>query len=207
LATLHGAAATPRTGLPARKLAVWLFLASEVLFFSALILGSLAIRLTSNSWPTYGQISHVLNVPLTAVNTFLLIVSSVMVVLALHAVEHGDRRRLILFLGATLALGMTFLGIQGYEYQLLWSEGLTLTSVPQEAMPQADKLFGSTFYAMTGFHGLHVLGGVVTLFVVLLRALRGHYTRSRHEGVELFGLYWHFVDVVWIILFTLVYLL
>ena len=206
-AAAGSAHAIERPRVTSRKLAVWLFLGSEVLFFSALILGSVALRVTSSSWPTHSQIAHVLNIPLTAFNTFVLIVSSLTVVLALDAAEKGRRRRMLGLLVATLALGTLFLSIQGYEYRLLWSEGLRLTSVPQQAMSGADGMFGSTFYAMTGFHGMHVLGGVLTLLVVVAKALRGYYTKASHEGVELFGLYWHFVDVVWIVLFTVVYLI
>lgn len=203
-----GAAINPHsTGVPSRKLAVWLFLGSEVLFFSALMLTTMALRLTSQSWPAHEQVQRVLNIPLTALNTFLLIVSSVTVALALDAVQRGRQRRLIVFLLATLALGTTFLGIQAYEYHLLWGHGLTPTAVPQAEMAGADPLFASTFYAMTGFHGLHVLGGLLVLLLVIGRALGGAYGRGSHEGVELFGLYWHFVDVVWIVLFTLAYLI
>jgi heme/copper-type cytochrome/quinol oxidase subunit 3 len=202
------ATSTPVRGTPvtSRKLAVWLFLGSEVLFFSALIFTYVAVRLTSTTWPAHAQVSHVLNIPLTALNTFILIVSSVAVVLALDAAQRGRRQRMLACLLGTLALGVTFLSVQAYEYRLLWGEGLTVRAVPQAAMPGADPLFGSAFYAMTGFHGLHVLGGVLTLLIVVAKAWRGHYTRGSHDGVELFGLYWHFVDLVWIILFTVVYL-
>jgi cytochrome c oxidase subunit 3 len=200
----HATAAAPHTaqaGLPPRKLAVWLFLGSEVLFFSALIGAFLYLRVSSPTWPTPDMVLHTLNIPLTALNTFLLVLSSVSVVLALDAIGHGNQRRV------TLALGVTFLGIQVYEYSKLIGHGLTPTSVPAASMPGADPLFGSSFYAMTGFHGMHVLGGVLTLLLVLVKARRGLYTRDDHEGIELFGLYWHFVDIVWIGLFTIVYLI
>jgi heme/copper-type cytochrome/quinol oxidase subunit 3 len=193
--------------LPPRKLAVWLFLASEVLFFSALIFAFVALRLTSPNWPTPDEIHHVLNIPVTAVNTFILILSSVAVVIALDAITKGNQRRLAVWLGITLALGVTFLGIQVYEYRELLSHGLSLTAVPADEMAGRDRLFATTFYTMTGFHGMHVLGGVLTLVIVFLKSLRGLYTKDHHEGVELFGLYWHFVDVVWILLFTIVYLI
>jgi cytochrome c oxidase subunit III len=206
-ATAGAAVTSHAPGLPSRKLAVWLFLGSEVLFFAALMLTTVALRLTSQSWPAHEQVQRVLNIPLTALNTFLLIVSSVTVVLALDAVQRGRQRRLIAYLLATLALGTTFLGIQAYEYHLLWGHGLTPTAVPRVEMAGADPLFASTFYAMTGFHGLHVLGGLLVLLLVIGRALGGAYSSGSHEGVELFGLYWHFVDVVWIVLFTLAYLI
>jgi len=193
-----------RPELPSRKLAVWLFLGSEVLFFSSLIFTYIAMRVTSPSWPSYEQIAHTLAVNVTAVNTFILIVSSVSVVLALHAIQGGDQRGLVTWLAVTAALGVTFLGVQAYEYGKLIEEGLTVTRTP---IGGTDPLFATTFYAMTGFHGMHVLGGVLMLLIVLVKARRGLYTRDHHEGVELFGLYWHFVDLVWIILFTIVYLI
>jgi heme/copper-type cytochrome/quinol oxidase subunit 3 len=207
MATTTADSAEPRTwgALPSRKLAVWLFLGSEVLFFSALIVSYVVLRLTSPNWPAYEQIADVLNVPLTGINTFILIVSSVAVVLALDAIQRGDQRRLVLWLAATLALGVTFLSIQAYEYvELVQHEGFSITETPIEG---TDPALGMTFFTMTGFHGMHVLGGVLTLVIVLFKATRGYYTRHAHEGVELFGLYWHFVDVVWIILFTIVYLI
>lgn len=203
-----GAAAQQTTGmsdLPPRKLGVWLFLGSEIVFFSALIFTYILLRITSPNWPTFAQTSEVLNIPVTAVNTFLLILSSVAVVLALEAAHRGSRRGLVGWLTATLILGMTFLSIQAYEYnQLINVEGLTLTKTPIKG---TDPCFGTTFFTMTGFHGLHVLGGVLTLVIVLVKARRGLYPKENHLGVELFGLYWHFVDVVWIILFVLAYLM
>jgi heme/copper-type cytochrome/quinol oxidase subunit 3 len=196
----HGAS----SDLPSRKLSVWLFLGSEVLFFSALILTYIVLRLTSDDWPSYAEISHTLAINVTAVNTFILILSSVSVVLALHSVENGNRRGLVTWLGVTLVLGTIFLGVQVYEYGQLIAEGLTITRTP---IAGTDPLFATTFYTMTGFHGMHVLGGVLTLLIVLVKAARGLYPTGHHEGVELFGLYWHFVDLVWIILFTIVYLI
>jgi cytochrome c oxidase subunit 3 len=189
-----------------RKLAVWLFLGSEIVFFSALILNYVVIRITSPNWPLHEQVSHVLNIPLTAVNTFILILSSVAVVLGLEAAQHGKPKVLFRWLLLTLVLGCTFLGVQAFEYSKLIGEGLTMTSVPK-VMANSDVHFGSTFFTMTGFHGLHVLVGVLMLLIVMIKARKGHYTQQHHEGVELWGLYWHFVDAVWIVLFTLAYIL
>ena len=190
--------------LPSRKLAVWLFLGSEIVFFSALIFAYIVLRITSPDWPTHPEIAEVLNIGLTAINTFILIVSSVSVVLALEAITRGNQRGLRLWLGVTFVLGVIFLSIQAYEYVHLIADGLTITKSP---IPDTDTMFATTFFTMTGFHGMHVLGGVLTLAIVLVKAMRGLYTREHHEGVELFGLYWHFVDVVWIILFTIAYLI
>ena len=192
--------------LPARKLSVWLFLGTEIVFFSALILTYVVLRVTSPNWPGLEQVQHVLNIPLTALNTFLLILSSVSVVLALDEIQKGNKAGLLRWLTVTFVLGAVFLGIQGYEYWKLVHEGLTITKVPK-IMSGSDTFFGTTFYTMTGFHGMHVLAGVLTLGIVVAKAWKGHYTRESHEGVENFGLYWHFVDAVWIVLFTIVYIL
>ncbi len=188
------------------KLGVWLFLASEVMFFTALIGGSLTIRRVSAAWPKPGEI---LNIPLTSLNTFILIVSSLTVVKALAAIQEGDQRRFKRFLLATLALGVVFLGIQAYEYQKLIHEGLKVAEAFEMEGTGAvyPATYASTFFVQTGFHGMHVFGGVIWLCIVAFKAFKGVYTPKDHLGVELFGLYWHFVDLVWILLFTIVYLI
>ena len=193
----HAATVDPSIGVLGihhRKLGVWLFLASEVMFFTGLIGAYIVLRFGSPDWPVP---STILNIPLTALNTFILICSSVTMVLALAAVQRGEQRKLKQLLLATVLLGVVFLGIQGYEYSQLGHHGLTLSG----------SLFGSCFYVLTGFHGFHVLAGVVCIAFTTNRAFRGWYTQDRHIGVETIGLYWHFVDLVWIILFTIVYLI
>jgi len=180
-------------GLDLRKLAMWIFLSSEVIFFTALIATFLVYKERSVSGP--GQ--ELLNIPLTSINTFILIISSLTMVLSLSAAINDQQRQLKLWLLATIALGTIFLSIQGYEYFKLWQEGLT---------PQVN-LFGSAFYTLTGFHGAHVLVGVIILLAVLLKALAGGFGPKNYLGIELAGLYWHFVDLVWILIFTLVYLI
>jgi cytochrome c oxidase subunit I+III len=197
----------------ARKLAIWLFLVTEIMFFSAIIGASWTLRLRTATpdlmtfqgpWAIPGEI---LNVPLTGANTFILICSSLTMVEALAAIERGDQRKVRYFLLATLLLGMAFLSIQAYEYQKLYfDEGLTFISVPA-AHPDVNKLYGPTFYAQTGVHGAHVTAGVLALAYVTRKAFKGGFTKEHHEAVELVGLYWHFVDVVWIFLFTIVYLI
>jgi heme/copper-type cytochrome/quinol oxidase subunit 3 len=187
--------ATPTwQGITTVKFVWWLFLASEVMFFAGLIAAYIVLRAGSPGWPI---VSEALNVPLVAVNTFILIVSSVTMVQAYAGIEVGDQKKLRNMLLATAALGIIFIGIQGIEWGALLREGTTAQ----------DSLFGATFYTLTGFHGAHVTGGVVGLVLVMLKAFRGGYTQAAHEGVELMGLYWHFVDVVWIMLFTIVYLI
>jgi cytochrome c oxidase subunit 3/cytochrome o ubiquinol oxidase subunit 3 len=180
-------------GLDLRKLAMWVFLSSEVIFFGSLIATFLVYKNKSLSGP--GQ--ELLNIPLTGVNTFILIVSSLTMVLALNAAIHDRQRQLKVWLLATIVLGSSFLSIQGYEYVKLWSEGLTPTA----------NLFGSAFYTLTGFHGTHVLVGVIILLGVWLKALFGGFGSKHYLPIELAGLYWHFVDLVWILIFTLVYLI
>jgi heme/copper-type cytochrome/quinol oxidase subunit 3 len=162
------------------------------------------------NWPRpYDALVNPLSIDLTAFNTFILICSSVTMVLALSAIQRGHRGRMQLFLGLTILIGGTFLSIQVFEYyQLLFGHhyppGISATG---HFRPNVS-LFASCFFTMTGFHGAHVFGGIVTLSVVFLRSvLTGAYTRARHSPVELVGLYWHFVDLVWIILFTVVYLI
>jgi heme/copper-type cytochrome/quinol oxidase subunit 3 len=188
-----------------RKLGMWIFIVSEIMFFSAIIGASLALRAREATWPIPGETSP-LNIPLTAVNTFILITSSFTMVQALKGIEKGN---LALFRGAllaTLALGITFVSIQGYEYnKLFFVENLT----PWKNAIRPDlAIFGTTFYMQTGFHGAHVTGGVVGLAYLNYKAWKKDwFTPAKHEAVELVGLYWHFVDVVWIFLFPLVYLI
>lgn len=186
------------------KFGMWLFLASEIMFFTALIGGSLIIRRNSLTWPGPGD---VLNVPLTSLNTFILIVSSVTVVKALEAIQGGNVKRFRQFLVATFLLGALFLGIQAYEYIKLVEDGLTPAIPLLHDGVTYPATYGSTFYIQTGFHGMHVLGGVIWLGIVLFKSFKGVYTPEDNLGVELFGLYWHFVDLVWILLFTIVYLI
>lgn len=191
---LHTAEYATPTGIPNRKLGVWLFLVSEVMFFTSLIGAYIVLRLGYPEWPVP---STVLNIPLTGLNTFLLICSSVTLVLGYAAAQDGRTAALCRWLVATVLLGSTFVSIQGYEYYKLLHHGFT----------PSTSIFGSCFYTLTGFHGLHVLGGVLWLLVVTLKACAGVYDHGRHLGIELVGLYWHFVDLVWILLFTIVYLI
>ena len=189
--------------VPNMKLGMWVFLLSEVMFFTALI-GSY-ILLRSARPEAFAEPGEVLNVPLTAFNTFVLICSSVTMVKAFAAIEHGDQAGLKRWLLATVALGAFFLGVQAYEYYKLASHGFVPLADAYHAA--GEPMYGATFYTLTGFHGAHVTLGVLAMIWVTIRAFRGRYTRGSHTGVETMGLYWHFVDLVWIILFTIVYLI
>ena len=188
-------AAEPQAmGVPSGKLGMWLFLASEVMFFTGFIGSYIVLRLGSPSWPDPTQL---LDTPLLAVNTFVLICSSGTMVYALQAIQNGDQKRLQMFLLFTILLGFTFLGIKAYDYNHMIHQGFTISS----------SLFFSCYYMLTGFHGLHVTGGVVAIITLLVRAKQGAFTPEHHTYVEYVGLYWHFVDLVWIVLFAILCLM
>ena len=198
------------------KLGMWVFLLSEVMFFTALIGSYVILRFAHPEH--FAAPGEVLNVPLTAFNTFFLICSSVTMVKAFAAIQHGDQKGLKLWLLATIVIGSAFVGIQIYEYSVLIHEHFVPGAEGYAAIARAGPLagteevvggplYGATFYTMTGFHGAHVTLGVLALIFVLFRAMRGGYTQADHGGVEIVGLYWHFVDIVWVLIFTIVYLI
>jgi len=196
------------------KLGMWVFLLSEVMFFTGLIGSYIILRFAHPE--SFGAPGDVLNVPLTAFNTFVLICSSVTMVKAFAAIEQGDQRGLQKWLLATILLGAFFVGVQAVEYTLLSREGFVPMAESYHAIARGaaegsavigGPLYGATFYTMTGFHGAHVSIGVLCLCFTLWRARKGAYTAGSLGGVEIMGLYWHFVDLVWILLFTIVYLI
>jgi cytochrome c oxidase subunit III len=160
-------------------------------------------------WPKpYKLEVNPLSINLTALNTFILICSSVSMVLALSAIQRGEVWKLRLYMMATVVIGSIFLGIQVYEYyHLIWGRYFPIGISADSHFRPSSSLFASCFFTMTGFHGAHVLGGVILLSCITIQAWLGTYTQSHHSPVELAGLYWHFVDLVWIILFTVVYLI
>jgi cytochrome c oxidase subunit 1 len=181
-------------GLDHRKVAMWTFLGSECFFFGTLIATYLAYKGRSVVGP---EPHEILNIPVTTISTFDLLTSSLLMVLALAAVQRDDRRHARLWLFGTALFGAIFLGFQAYEFTHFVREGLTLQ----------QNLFGSTFFVLTGFHGAHVTVGVVWLLSLWLLDLRGRLRTVDAVKVEVAGLYWHFVDIVWIAIFTLVYLI
>jgi heme/copper-type cytochrome/quinol oxidase subunit 3 len=209
------AQAEPGAGVYTMKLGMWIFLLSEIMFFTALIGSYIILRFAHpEAWAAPGK---VLNVPITAINTFLLICSSVTMVKAFAAAQDGDQKALRIWLVATVLIGATFVGVQAFEYTQLVHHGFTPAGyvagseladhAARGELPSSAGLYGSTFYTMTGFHGFHVTMGVICMIYVTVKAFRGKYTVADHRGVEVIGLYWHFVDLVWIILFTIVYLI
>ena len=205
---------TPFRGISVRKLGMWLFVVSEIFFFTGLIGSGLALRVrvplcepipTVSCWPSPASPDFPLNIQLTAVNTFILIASSFTMVESLHAAQKGNLAQMKVFLAATLALGSAFVGIQLFEYNKLFFDE-HLTPWPNSIKPWLGT-FGTAFYAQTGFHGAHVTGGLLGLGYLNVKAWRGKYGKHNHEAIELVGLYWHFVDIVWICLFPIMYLI
>ena len=182
------------TGLDNRKLLMWAFLASDCMFFGTLIATYMVYKNRSLT-PPYPR--GTFDVPYTSVSAFVLLLSSLTMVLALASIQRGEERRMRVWLSATALLGCIFLGGQFYEFNSFYREGLTLSS----------NLFGSTFFTLTGFHGTHVFIGVFWLASLVAHSFRGRLHREHSLLVEIAGLYWHFVDIVWILIFTLVYLI
>jgi heme/copper-type cytochrome/quinol oxidase subunit 3 len=178
------------------KLGMWNFLAGDAMSFGGLIVGYGILRYSSANWPVP---SEVLGINLTAIMTFLLIVSSVTMVMGLAGIQAGDMPRFKKFMGLTILGGAIFLGLQAYEWTHLINHTL-----PEYKLSFSSHLFATTFFVLTGFHGLHVTGGVIYNAVVLANVSRGRWGANH---VEIAGLYWHFVDLVWILIFTFVYLL
>jgi heme/copper-type cytochrome/quinol oxidase subunit 3 len=181
-------------GVNSQKMGIWTLLGSEAVFFSALIITYVVMRGRSVTGPYPHE---ALNVPLTAFNTFVLICSSMTMVTALANIERGNLKAMRRWLIGTALLGLLFLSGQATEFTMLIQQGLSLHA----------NLFGATFFTLTGFHGAHVFAGVIWITFVLIHAYRGGISQSNHNAVELVGLYWHFVDLIWIIIFTVVYLI
>ena len=182
-------------GISTSLLGMVLFIASEVMFFGGLFGAYFTIRSAAPHWPPEGT-PH-LTTWYAAVLTTILVSSSVTMQLGVWAIRRNDSRRLMLWLAVSLLLGLCFLAGQANEYRMLIEEGMTLSS----------GVFGSTFFTLTGFHGAHVAGGAAFILIVLLRARSGQFTARHHDTVEMASYYWHFVDVVWIGLFSTIYLL
>jgi heme/copper-type cytochrome/quinol oxidase subunit 3 len=193
-AALHDEHHYTSTGLDSWKLGFWTFIGSECLFFGTLISTYMVYKGQSLTGPFTQEI---LDIPLTTVSTFVLLMSSLAMVLGLDGVQRGSKKLAVFWLGMVVLLGGVFLGFQVYEFSHFYHEGLELST----------NLFGSTFYVLTGFHGAHVTVGVIWLATLTIMAARDKLPPSKALSVEIAGLYWHFVDVVWIVIFVLVYLI
>ncbi len=190
------------TGINHRKLLMWLFLASDCMFFGALIATYMIYRgraeKLGEAGAGAGPYPHeLLDIPYTSVSAFVLLMSSLTMVLALAGLQRGDLRASRVWILATAALGTIFLGGQYFEFTEFYHEGLGFTT----------NMFGTTFFTLTGFHGAHVTIGVIWLLTLLFVSLRGGLKQEDSLDLEIAGLYWHFVDIVWIVIFTLVYLI
>ncbi len=179
-----------------QKLMMWLFIIGDALLFAGFLAGYGFVRLANPTWPNQFEVFHIEFIGLM---TFVLITSSATMATAVGGAKVGNRQQVLRFLGLTILGGLAFLGMQVYEWSTLIGAGAGLTSNPW-GVPQ----FGAAFFVITGFHGTHVFTGVLILTITAIRFVRG---RTRFEGVELAGLYWHFVDLVWVFIFTLFYLI
>ena len=189
-------------GIDSRKVGMWIFLASDCMFFGSLIATYLIYRGRAEELFLAGQGSgplphEILDIPYTSVSAFVLLMSSLTMVLALAAIQRNDQPRLRIWLITTALLGTVFIGGQYYEFTTFYHSELTLQ----------HSLFGSSLFTLTGFHGFHVTLGVIMLLSLVFLSMRGGVTQRDAINVEIIGLYWHFVDIVWIVIFTLVYLL
>ena len=200
----HGHADHPPTsmGVDHRKLLMWLFLASDCMFFGSLIATYMIYRGRAEEigevYPETGPFpDNILDIPYTSISAFVLLMSSVTMVLALAALQKDNIRNTRIWLLATALLGSTFLGGQYFEFTEFFHEGLSLQ----------QNMFGASFFTLTGFHGAHVTIGVIWLLSIVAVSLRGGISSKDALSVEIAGLYWHFVDIVWIVIFTLVYLI
>lgn len=193
------------TGIDNRKLAIWTFIGSECMFFASLIGTYLVYKNRDVAGPKgHGEWllngvpqEQIFEIPLVTFGTALLLFSSFFVVLALNGAQKGNRKQLIGWLLATIVCGVFFVGMQFYEFSHFYHRGMGYTT----------NLFASSFYTLTGFHGTHVTLGLVWLITVLITALRGKLPPEKALNLEIAALYWHFVDVVWIVIFPVVYLI
>ena len=183
------------TGISNEKLGMWAFLGSDCLLFGGLISTFLLLR--GKGVVRGPQVKDLYDIPFTSVSSFVLLMSSLTMVLALSAIQRGLHHRARVWLLSTALFGMVFVSGQVYEFTSFYKEGLGFTT----------NLQSSAFYVLTGFHGVHVTVGIIMLVSLFFMSLRGNLPTERSETVEIVGLYWHFVDIVWILIFTVVYLI
>jgi cytochrome c oxidase subunit III len=195
--------------VPWGKLMMWIFLLSDTFIFSIFLTGYMTVRLSAtDAWPNPSEVfaldiaGHHLPLILIAIMTFALITSSGTMAMAVNFAYRGDKRRTVVLMALTALLGASFVGMQAFEWsKLIFEEGVRPWGNPMGAAQ-----FGSTFFMITGFHGLHVTAGVIYLSIVARKVGRGDYEKKGYAIVEIAGLYWHFVDLVWVFIFAFFYL-
>ena len=195
--------------MPWGKLMMWIFLLSDTFIFSVFLTGYMTVRLSAtDAWPNSSEVfamevagTH-LPLVLIAIMTFILITSSGTMAMAVNFAYNGDRRKTAMLMGATALLGASFVGMQAFE----WTKLIVEEGVRPWGNPMGAAQFGSTFFMITGFHGLHVTAGVIYLSIVARKVARGDYEKKGYAIVEIAGLYWHFVDLVWVFIFAFFYL-
>lgn len=190
---MSAAAEETTLGLDHRKLAMWVFLGSEFMFFGAFITAYLLYLNETNGGPGV----ELFDIPFTSISSFVLLMSSLTMVLAHHAHTQRDMRRMRLWLAATALQGMVFIAGQVYEFTKFVNEGMSIYSSP----------FASSFFVLTGFHGLHVTLGIIMLCGLYAMTLSGKVKPDQDVKTEIVGLYWHFVDIIWVLIFVVVYLI
>jgi heme/copper-type cytochrome/quinol oxidase subunit 3 len=193
----HGSSHVTSTGLSNEKLAMWVFLGSECLLFGGLISTFLLYKGRSGTGRLHETPHQMYDIAFTSISSFVLLMSSLTMVLAVSAVQRGDLRAMRTWLLTTAGLGMFFISGQVFEFTEFVKDGYGLTHSPA----------WSAFFTLTGFHGVHVTIGIIMLLSTVALSMGGRITQERAEAVEIVGLYWHFVDVVWILIFTVVYLI
>jgi cytochrome c oxidase subunit 3 len=195
----HPPIVVPSSGMPWNKMGMLFFIGSEIALFGSFFMAYFFIRVTHyanfSSW--HEEFGHLIPVGVALINTVILLSSSVTIHFAESALKKNNRKTMIWLIAATLVLGLTFLGLQINEYRAL---------VTDEHIGPSSNAFSSVFFSLTGLHGSHVLVGAIMLAVMLVRALRGHYSSEGHLGFNIMSIYWHFVDVVWIFVVSLIYL-
>jgi cytochrome c oxidase subunit 3 len=200
---------TPEQQFEAARLGMWVFLATEVMFFGGLFAAYTVYRA---AYPeAFSEGSHHLPIFIGAVNTGVLLCSSLSMALAVHAAQVGKRRELVGFLLLTMLLGSVFLGIKVYEYYEKYEQHLMpLLGLPflwEGPHPGQAQMFYNLYFAMTGFHALHMIIGISVLAGLVMLGWRGWFSSEYYTPVEMTGLYWHFVDIVWVFLYPLLYLI
>jgi cytochrome c oxidase subunit 3 len=191
------------------KLMMWIFLLSDTFIFSIFLTGYMNVRMSSTvAWPSSSEVfaltiaGHHIPLVLIAIMTFILITSSGTMAMAVNYANQGDKKKVVLLMAITALLGATFVGMQAFE----WTKLIVEEGVRPWANPMGAAQFGAIFFMVTGFHGLHVSAGVIYLSVVAVKVQRGKYDKKGYQIVEITGLYWHFVDLVWVFIFAFFYL-